>query len=277
MNSHKPVRKSKTVWVNGVLFAVALLGLLAGHELFAEYAVYLLLVQSIINLGLRFFTTQPILASRAKQLILFPLLALAMAGTSHAQIKANANYDLHEPIVLACESAAKEGEALNYLWNLPPQANTIKVNGGRDMHVWAPSGRYVARLVVVRVNWMAQTIDNEEYSHTFVVGTDPGPGPTPPVTTTADMVAVVYESDDTGLPKPYVTGALNELKAKGLEVRLFDDDVTTGDGKVPTSIAPIIKAARKNGLPALVVMSKGKIVKAVNLPATKEEIVRLAQ
>lgn len=54
----KPWYTSKTMWANVVLFAIALLGLLATHPLFTEYAPHLLLASSIVNLILRYFFTE---------------------------------------------------------------------------------------------------------------------------------------------------------------------------------------------------------------------------
>ena len=93
-----------------------------------------------------------------------------------------------------------------------------------------------------------------------------------PVSNTPDMVAVVYESSD-GIPKPYVTGALNKLNEQGLQVRIFDKDVVTGEGEIPSQIRPAIQAAVNNGLPALVVLSKGEVISVQNLPKSESEIV----
>jgi hypothetical protein len=54
----KPWYQSKTMWANVVLFVIAVLGLLAAHPLFVEYASHLLLVSSIVNLVLRYFFTE---------------------------------------------------------------------------------------------------------------------------------------------------------------------------------------------------------------------------
>ena len=87
-----------------------------------------------------------------------------------------------------------------------------------------------------------------------------------------DTVAVVYESSNQ-IPKPYVTGALGKLQADGLETRIFDKDVVTGMGAVPTSLKEAIEKAIQNGLPALVVLSNGKVVNVQDLPKTESEII----
>ena len=87
-----------------------------------------------------------------------------------------------------------------------------------------------------------------------------------------DTVAVIYESSDT-IPEPYVTGALNKLAAEGFQVRSFDKDIVTGTGQTPKELKEAIKAAIGNGLPALVVLSDGRVLKVQNLPKTESEII----
>ena len=92
------------------------------------------------------------------------------------------------------------------------------------------------------------------------------------VTPAPDTVAVVYESSDI-IPLPYVTGALGKLQADGLQTRIFDKDVVTGTGQVPEYLKNAIEEATKNGLPALVVLSKGNVIKVQDLPKTESEII----
>ena len=87
-----------------------------------------------------------------------------------------------------------------------------------------------------------------------------------------DMVVVVYESSD-NLPEPYVTGALLRIQAGGLQTRIFDKDVVTGTGAAPTSLKGAIEKAVENGLPALVILSNGKVVSVQDLPKTESEII----
>jgi uncharacterized membrane-anchored protein len=87
------------------------------------------------------------------------------------------------------------------------------------------------------------------------------------------IVAVIYESS-TEIPEPYVTGALNTLSERGLEVRVADKDVINGQDNVPKEIEEAIKSAKSNGLPALVIIGEsGKILKTEDLPKTKSEII----
>ena len=97
-----------------------------------------------------------------------------------------------------------------------------------------------------------------------------------PTITSPDTVAVIYESSDT-IPPPYVTGALGILQADGLQTRIFDKDVVTGTGQVPEYLKNAIEEATKNGLPALVVLSKGNVIKVQDLPKTESEIIEAAK
>ena len=93
-----------------------------------------------------------------------------------------------------------------------------------------------------------------------------------PTIATPDTVAVIYESSDT-IPPPYVTGALGSLQADGLQTRIFDKDVVTGTGQVPEYLKNAIIEATNNGLPALVVLSKGNVIKVQDLPKTESDII----
>ena len=95
---------------------------------------------------------------------------------------------------------------------------------------------------------------------------------TPTFVAKADTVAVVYESSDI-IPEPYVTGGLGVLQADGLQTRIFDKDVVTGTGQIPKPLKDAIDAASRNGLPALVVLSNGKVIKVQDLPKTASEII----
>lgn len=97
-----------------------------------------------------------------------------------------------------------------------------------------------------------------------------------PTVDTADTVAVVYESSDI-IPLPYVTGALGKLQADGLQTRIFDKDVITGTGQVPKDLQDAIDKAIQNGLPALVILSNGKVIKVQDLPKTESEIIEAAK
>ena len=87
---------------------------------------------------------------------------------------------------------------------------------------------------------------------------------------TPDLVAVVYESSES-IPPPYVTGALKQLADEGLQVRVFDKDVVTGEGEVPDEVQAAIAASAR--LPSLVVLSGGVVISSQPLPGTAQEII----
>ena len=83
------------------------------------------------------------------------------------------------------------------------------------------------------------------------------------------MVVVVYESSES-IPEPYVTGALKTLSSEGLQTRVLDKDVTTGEGEVPIQVQAAIKSATQ--LPSLVVLSGDTVISSQPLPSTYEGI-----
>ena len=84
-----------------------------------------------------------------------------------------------------------------------------------------------------------------------------------------DTVVVVYESSEI-IPEPYVTGALKILSSEGLQTRVLDKDVTTGEGEVPVQV----EAARSTAtnLPSLVVLSGTTVISSQSLPSTYDGI-----
>jgi hypothetical protein len=97
-----------------------------------------------------------------------------------------------------------------------------------------------------------------------------------------DLVVVLYESEH-GEPPAYAAGAVNELRKAKLDARLSDDDPATGLDAVPAELAPAIEPGRKiiGGTDgkghALVVLSGGKVLKAIELPKSKEAILEACQ
>ena len=91
-----------------------------------------------------------------------------------------------------------------------------------------------------------------------------GSFPSPP-----SMVVVVYESSES-IPEPYVTGALKFLSSEGLQTRVLDKDVTTGEGEVPFQVQAAISSATQ--LPSLVVLSGDTVISSQPVPATAEAL-----
>ena len=84
-----------------------------------------------------------------------------------------------------------------------------------------------------------------------------------------DTVVVVYESSES-IPEPYVTGALKLLSSEGLQTRVLDKDVTTGEGEVPFQVQAAISSATQ--LPSLVVLSGNTVISSQPLPSTYDGI-----
>ena len=84
-----------------------------------------------------------------------------------------------------------------------------------------------------------------------------------------DTVVVVYESSES-IPEPYVTGALKLLSSEGLQTRVLDKDVTTGEGEVPSQVQAAISSAPQ--LPSLVVLSGNTVISSQPLPSTYDGI-----
>ena len=84
-----------------------------------------------------------------------------------------------------------------------------------------------------------------------------------------DMAVVVYESSES-IPEPYVTGALKTLSSEGLQTRVLDKDVTTGEGEVPIQVQAAINSATE--LPSLVVLSGDTVISSQPLPSTYDGI-----
>tara|TARA_R110002074_G_scaffold401372_1_gene599344 strand:+ start:392 stop:733 length:342 start_codon:yes stop_codon:yes gene_type:complete len=94
----------------------------------------------------------------------------------------------------------------------------------------------------------------------FIFG---GGVPSPP-----DRAVVVYESEGYTVP-PFVQSVLRD---SGIDSTVIDQDVVTGDGKTPESVAAAIAAAQENGLPAIVLLNGLKVLTVFDVPATAEQL-----
>ena len=84
-----------------------------------------------------------------------------------------------------------------------------------------------------------------------------------------DTVVVVFESSES-IPDPYVTGALKTLASEGLQTRIIDKDVRSGEGEVPVQVKTALSVS--TNLPSLVVLSNGNVVSSQPLPSTYDGI-----
>jgi len=85
----------------------------------------------------------------------------------------------------------------------------------------------------------------------------------------ADAVVLVYEKDQHVIA-PAVRAALNTLNREGVLATLLEDDTTDGDGDIPEQYKLPLEAARKAGLPCLVVMAGGKVLRVVANPTAEQ-------
>lgn len=63
MEETKKPSQSKTIWANGIMLLVSILGVVAGSELIAEYPVAVAGIAgavSVLNIALRFLTGKPL-------------------------------------------------------------------------------------------------------------------------------------------------------------------------------------------------------------------------
>lgn len=96
----------------------------------------------------------------------------------------------------------------------------------------------------------------------------------PPVTPTRiDRVTYLYEKDESNIPKP-VSFALDRLNKEYKDViaTSFEDDILDGDDEVPDQYKIALAAARKTGLPCLVIQAKDTVVRVLKDPKTEAEV-----
>lgn len=53
----KPWYESKTIWINLIVFLIAVIGLFVDSNLFDQYDQYLIMAIAVLNLVLRYFFT----------------------------------------------------------------------------------------------------------------------------------------------------------------------------------------------------------------------------
>jgi hypothetical protein len=99
--------------------------------------------------------------------------------------------------------------------------------------------------------------------------------PIPGVTTNGKttMAVVVYESSEQPIA-PYAMAARDRIEAAGIEYRITDKDVETGDGQTPVELKPAIDAAKAAGLPSLVMQAGEAVQRVVPFPKDADAIVK---
>lgn len=94
----------------------------------------------------------------------------------------------------------------------------------------------------------------------------------PAVTAPATAAVYVYEKDDGGVPAAITVGVNRLNRERRIIATLLEDDTTDGTGDVPDQYRPALDAARKAGLPALVVLSGATVLRVVKAPTTEAAV-----
>lgn len=115
-----------------------------------------------------------------------------------------------------------------------------------------------------------------------VAGSLPPPGPTDPTDPSVPIdpskkvtqVTYVYEKDQNNVPPPVSFGLqrINQDSLGSVVASAFEEDTIDGSGQVPDQYAIALEAARKAGLPALVVQSGQVVLKVVKDPKTEQSV-----
>jgi hypothetical protein len=88
----------------------------------------------------------------------------------------------------------------------------------------------------------------------------------------ATAAVYVYEKDDHAIPA-YVTVAINRLnRERKIVATLLEDDTTNGDGEIPAQYRLALEAARKAGLPAVVALAGGQVIRVTQAPASEAAV-----
>lgn len=156
----------------------------------------------------------------------------------------------------------------------PNLADSFPINGTKGVKFVGAPGWYVA------TQWPP---GDEQASYLVIeilpakdrpVVIDPvDPDKPPPVTpSTATSATYIYEKDETGVPPTPVLVGLDKINQEKKIVATTFEDPTNSTGQVPAKLKTALAAARAAGLPALVVMSGGDLLRVVKDPKTVAQV-----
>lgn len=210
-------------------------------------------------------------------ILLLLLAAPPGLGTADGQLEVDAG----APVLLRSTVEIPEGWSplLEWRHNIPLPGGVREFNDGSTLAVWAPPGTHEITLSVVLAKVeMDKIVFKKETKVYRLKIRGPPEDPKDPVVPVdpdakADAAHIIYESGQSRVPL-HADAAARELRKQGKQVRIVDADAETGTGEVPRELAKSIEAAKETGLPALVLLSKGKVLRSVKLPATKEAILQ---
>lgn len=89
-----------------------------------------------------------------------------------------------------------------------------------------------------------------------------------------DRVTYVH-TPKASLPSGVLAG-IAELNTKGITATNFPEDTTDGNGEVPDQYRVPLEAARKSGVPSLVVAAGDKVLRVIKNPTKKQEVLDAA-
>jgi hypothetical protein len=118
--------------------------------------------------------------------------------------------------------------------------------------------------------------DNIEMVRFVLSGKAPNPPPEDeepdePNTEKITAAVYVYEKDETAVPVG-VSEALQELNSRGIVATEFEDDTVNGDGETPEQYRTALAAAKKHGMPCLVLLAGDEAVTLLQAPTDADAI-----
>lgn len=158
----------------------------------------------------------------------------------------------------------------DYLWKVPQGVTYAERDNAIDV-TQAPNGELAVSVRVLTVDFDAKKVTRKVYVTTVVVGGAKPPDPPAPTGKVA-WVIVVEESAERTVQTARILGDLGfwrSVIAKGVGWHVYDKDdpVAVSNGYLPD--------AQKAGFPAMLLMNdKGKILKAMKLPASTADVLK---
>ena len=122
-------------------------------------------------------------------------------------------------------------------------------------------------------NYVGVLISADGTVHPIAKLTIVKPAEPPPAPHHAKKVTYIYEKDQGGVI-PGVGAALAKINAEHPEIIAteFEEDTKDGTGEVPAQYSKSLEAARKAGLPCLVVEHEDGTIKVVPKPTTEAQV-----
>jgi hypothetical protein len=182
---------------------------------------------------------------------------------------------------------AKRGDPFDFF--VTPTSRTLVVLfDAEDTPIGVFNGDKAGPVTAVGVRYDAESKKVTRSLHTLTIGppkpvdpvdpVDPPVDPIkPPPTTKATAVTFIYEKDQHEVPKP-VLSALNKInREKKIVASILEADTTDGTGQVPAQYVVALAAAKKTGLPCLVVTAGDVVLSVTKDPKTEDSVLKAVQ